>query len=142
MLLVTAFFNFILSKKTKTNSLKPPQESDQGPTTVCVTERVLSQSSFSFLHFGTSRRGGGLALTSRNCWLSLRERGESIQAMLELEQSAAPTEADRERRRCKERRLIFFRHKEEPVEREMEEMDCYSEPDVDTTSDTAAMITE
>lgn len=139
MLLVTAFFNFILSKKSKANkSPKRPQEShsDQGPTTVCVTEAADSDSNFSF-HAG--RRGGGLALATRDRCLGPGERGESVQAMLELEQTAAT--ADRERRRWKERRLICFRgSKEEPVEREMEEMDCYSEPD--TTSDTAPMITD
>lgn len=142
MLLVTAFFNFILSKKSKTNkSPKRPQEShsDQGPTTVCVTEAADSDSNFSFLHMAPGRRGGGLALATRDRCLGPGERGESVQAMLELEQTAAT--ADRERRRWKERRLICFRgSKEEPVEREMEEMDCYSEPD--TTSDTAPMITD
>ena len=143
MLLVTAFFNFILSKKSKTNkSPKRPQESqsDQGPTTVCVTEAADSDSNFSFLHMAPGRRGGGLALATRDRSLSPGERGESVQAMLELEQQTAAT-ADRERRRWRERRLICFRgSKEEPVEREMEEMDCYNEPD--TTSDTAPMITD
>lgn len=140
MLLVTAFFNFILSKKTKTKSPKVPQEShsDQGPTTVCVTEGAPSENSFSFLHIGTGRRGAGLALTTRACCLGPGERGESVQAMLELKHTAAPKDKDRERRR----RLIFFRRREEPVEREMEEMECYSEPDADTTSDTAPMITD
>ncbi|XP_036978632.1 transmembrane protein 72 [Acanthopagrus latus] len=143
MLLVTAFFNFILSKKSKTNkSPKRPQESqsDQGPTTVCVTEAADSDSNFSFLHMAPGRRGGGLALATRDRSLGPGERGESVQAMLELEQQTAAT-ADRERRRWRERRLICFRgSKEEPVEREMEEMDCYNEPD--TTSDTAPMITD
>lgn len=144
MLLVTAFFNFILSKKTKTKSPKMPQESysDHGPTTVCVTEGAPSESSFSFLHIGTERRGAGLALATRDCRLGPGERGESVQAILELKHTTAPKERDRERRRMKERRLIFFRRREEPVEREMEEMECYSEPDADTTSDTAPMITD
>lgn len=144
MLLVTAFFNFILSKKTKTKSPKRPQDShsDQGPTTVCVAEGAPSESTFSFLHTGTGRRGGVLILPTRDRCLSPGERGESVEAMLELEQTAAPKDSDRERKRWKERRLIFFRRQEEPVEREMEEMDCYSEPDADTTSDTAPMITD
>ncbi|GAA6213834.1 transmembrane protein 72 [Lates japonicus] len=126
MLLVTAFFNFILSKKTKTKSPKRPQESysDQGPTTVC------------------EGGGGGMALASRDHRLGLGERGESVQAMLELEQTAAPKDTDGERRWWKERRLISFRGKEEPVEREIEEMDGYCEPEPDTTSDTAPMITD
>nr|XP_046258888.1 transmembrane protein 72 isoform X2 [Scatophagus argus] len=142
MLLVTAFFNFILSKKTKIKSSKRPQESnvDQSPTTVCITEAAASDGNFPFLHVGTGRRGGGAPLTTRDWFLSPGERGESVQAMLELEQTASP--ADRERRRGKERRLIFFRGREEPVEREMEEMDCYSEPEPDTTSDTAPMIAD
>uniref|UniRef100_A0A3B5B949 Transmembrane protein 72 n=1 Tax=Stegastes partitus TaxID=144197 RepID=A0A3B5B949_9TELE len=137
MLLVTAFFNFILSKKAKTKSPKRPQESysDQGPTTVCVTERTGPESTFSFLHMV---RGEGLALANTDRCLGLGERGESVQAMLEMEQT--PKDTDRERRWWKERRLIFFRSREEPVEREMEEMDGYREPEPDTTSDTAPMI--
>lgn len=145
MLLVTAFFNFILSKKTKTKSPKRPQESyrDQGPNTVCVTEGAGSDNNtISFFHMVTGRRGGGMALASRDHRLGLGERGESVQAMLELEQTAAPKDTDGERRWWKERRLISFRGKEEPVEREMEEMDSYCEPEPDTTSDTAPMITD
>ncbi|XP_033469921.2 transmembrane protein 72 [Epinephelus lanceolatus] len=144
MLLVTAVFNFILSKKTKIKSPKRPQEShsDQGPTTVCVTEGTASNSTASFFHMTMGRRGGGLALTSRDHCLGPGERGESVQAMLELEQTTAPKGTDRERRRWKERRLISLRNREEPVEREMEEMEGYSEPEPDTTSDTAPMITD
>ncbi|XP_040906202.1 transmembrane protein 72 [Toxotes jaculatrix] len=144
MLLVTAFFNFILSKKTKTKPPKRPQESysDQGPTTVCVTEGASLDSPLSFFHIMTGRKGGGMALTTRDRCLDLGERGESIQAMLELEQTAAPKDTGRERRRWKERRLISFTGREEPVEREMEEMDVYYEPEPDTTSDTAPMITD
>ncbi|XP_031594829.2 transmembrane protein 72 [Oreochromis aureus] len=130
MLLVTAFFNFILSKKTKIKPPKSPQESfsNQGPTAVCVTESTGSDGSF--FHMVTGRRGQGLALTSRD-----------NQAMLEPEQTTAPKDTDGERRRrWKEKRLICFRSGEEPVEREMEEMDGYCEPD--TTSDTAPMITD
>ncbi|TKS85521.1 Transmembrane protein 72 [Collichthys lucidus] len=143
MLLVTAFFNFILSKKTKIKSPKSPQEnhSNQGLTTVCVTEGA-SDSNFALLHIGTGRRGGESGLTTRDRCLSPGERGESVQAMLELEQTSAPKATDRQRRRWKERRLICFRNREEPVEREMEEMDCYSEPEPDTTSDTAPMIAD
>lgn len=143
MLLVTAFFNFILSKKTKIKSPKRPQESlgDQGPTTVCVTEGAAPDTTLSFLHMMTGRRGGPLALTTRDRCLGLGEREESVRAMLELEQEQATAlkDTDRERRRWKERRLICFSSREEPVEREMEEMDGYCEPD--TTSDTAPMIT-
>lgn len=142
MLLVTAFFNFILSKKPKTKSPKRPQEShgDQGPTTVRVTEGAPSDSTFSFLHMVTGRRG--VALATRDPRLGPAERGESVQAMLELEQTAAPKDTDRERRRWKERRPMCFRGREEPVEREMEEMGGYCEPEPDTTSDTAPMITD
>uniref|UniRef100_A0A8D2ZTT9 Transmembrane protein 72 n=1 Tax=Scophthalmus maximus TaxID=52904 RepID=A0A8D2ZTT9_SCOMX len=142
MLLVTAFFNFILSKKTKSKSHKRPQESygDQGLPTVCVTQRAGSDSTVSFFSAVAGRRGGGVALTSGDLCLGLGERGESVQAMLELEETAAPKDADSERRRWTERRLISFRGREEPVEREMEEMDGYCEPD--TTSDTAPMITD
>lgn len=143
MLLVTAFFNFILSKKTKTKPPKSPQESfsNQGPTAVFVTESTGSDGTFSFFHMVTGRRGQGLAPTSRDNCLSTGERGDNIQAMLELEQTTAPKDTDGERRRrWKEKRLLYFRSGEEPVEREMEEMDGYCEPD--TTSDTAPMITD
>lgn len=139
MLLLTAFFNFILSKKTKVRLSKEPQEGQsgsQGLAPMCATDGGdLSQSSFSFLHSGTSRRAGGLALT-------IRDSGESVQAMLEAEQTVAPTDADRKRRRWNERRLIFSRRREQTVEREMEEMERCSEPEADTTSDTAPMITD
>lgn len=142
MLLLTAFFNFILSKKAKVRPSKQPQEGqsgNQGLTPTCVTAGgALSQSSFSFLHSGAARRVGGLAL-------AVRDSGESVQAMLEAEQTVAPSDADRERRRWRDRRQIFSRRREQPVEREMEEMEemerC-SEPDGDTTSDTAPMITD
>lgn len=137
MLLLTAFFNFILSKKTKVRPPKQPQEGqsgNQGLTPVCATDGGV-QSSFSFVHSVTGRRVGGLAL-------AIRDRGESVQAMLEAEQTAAPADADRERRRWGERRLVFSRRREEPVEREMEEMERCCEPDADTTSDTAPMITD
>uniref|UniRef100_H3C1W9 Transmembrane protein 72 n=1 Tax=Tetraodon nigroviridis TaxID=99883 RepID=H3C1W9_TETNG len=138
MLLLTGLFNFLLSKKTKVRPSKEPQEgqsSNQGLTPMCATDGgALSQSSFSFLHSGTGRRAGGLAL-------AIRDSGESVQAMLEQEQTAAPPDEDRERRRWRERRLIFSRRQEQPVEKEMEEMECYSQPDTDTTSDTAPMIT-
>ncbi|KAM9848058.1 transmembrane protein 72 [Aulostomus maculatus] len=135
MLLITALFNFILSKKTKTRSPKRPQEShsDQGLTTVCVTERAVSDDSFSFFHMVTGRRGvGPTASITRDCCHS--ERGESVQAMLELEQTSEPKE-----RRWKER--ICFRGREEPAEREMQEIGACCEPEPDTTSDTAPMIT-
>ncbi|XP_047459500.1 transmembrane protein 72 [Mugil cephalus] len=138
MLLVTAFFNFILSKKTKTKSAKSQQESysDQGPTSV-------SDSTFSFLHVVTGRRGPALALISRDQCLGQGERGESVQAMLELDQTAAPKDNDRERRRRRWKEMRpMLRGKEEPVEREMEEMDGYCESEPDTTSDTAPMITD
>ncbi|KAI9535269.1 hypothetical protein NQZ68_002823 [Dissostichus eleginoides] len=108
MLLVTALFNFILSKKTKPKPPKRPQgsHSDQGPTTVCEK--------------------GGTCSGNQRPLPRPGERGESVQAMLELEQTAAPKGTDRERRWWKEGRLISFRGREEPVEREMEEMDRYS----------------
>ncbi|XP_034537079.1 transmembrane protein 72 isoform X2 [Notolabrus celidotus] len=149
MLLVTALFNFILSKKTKKKCQKRPQDnhSDQGLTTVCVTEGSTSgaTSSFSFLHILTGRKGGGgggPTLPTRDRCLGPGERGESVQAMLELQQTTEPKDSDREKRRWKERGLMCFRGREEPVEREMEEMDGYCEAETDTTSDTAPMITD
>ncbi|CAJ1067570.1 transmembrane protein 72 isoform X2 [Xyrichtys novacula] len=145
MLLVTALFNFILSKKTKKKSPKRPQDSHSPPglSTVCVTEGPTSDgASFSFLHMMSGRRGGGPTLTTRDHHLGPGERGESVQAMLELQQTTAPKDSDREKRWWKERGLMCFRGREEPVEREMEEMDRYGEAEADTTSDTAPMITD
>nr|XP_015799737.2 transmembrane protein 72 [Nothobranchius furzeri] len=143
MLMLTALFNFLLSKKKKVKSLKSPPESitDQSLTHVHVTERPESHSIVSFLHTGTGRRGEGLAVSDTDRHLGSQDRGESNQAM--LHQTAAPEDTDRRRRRWKERRLIWFRWvEEEPVEREMEEIGGYCEPEPDTTSDTAPMITE
>lgn len=141
MLLVTGLFNFILSKKTKSKPPKRLQDGhgEQGPATVCVTEGAPSENNFSFFHLGIGRRGGGVTPTPITR-LSLGERGESVEAMLKLEQTDAPKDRDSERKRWRQRRMMFFRPPEEPVEREMEEMECYSEPD--TTSDTAPMITD
>ncbi|KAM3863237.1 transmembrane protein 72 [Diretmus argenteus] len=142
MLLVTALFNFILSKKAKAESPKRPEESynDPGLTTVCVTERGDSESTFSFFHMVTGRRGAGLAFATRDSCLGQGERGESIQAMLELEQTAAPKETEMERRKWNERIQGCFTGRGGPVEREMEELERYCEPE--TTSDTAPMITD
>uniref|UniRef100_A0A665UJK3 Transmembrane protein 72 n=1 Tax=Echeneis naucrates TaxID=173247 RepID=A0A665UJK3_ECHNA len=137
MLLVTAFFNFILSKKTKkTTCSKSESYSDQGPTTVCVSQTADLDSTVPFFHTVIGRRGGGLVFSTRDRCLSQGERVESVQAMLELEQTAAPKDTDTGRWGWKERRLISFRGREEPVEREMEELDGYCEPEADTTSDT------
>ncbi|KAM4600303.1 transmembrane protein 72 [Fundulus diaphanus] len=136
MLLVTAFFNFILSKKAKTKSTKSPLESnsDQGLTTLCVTERSVSNGTSSFFQAVTGRKGGEMALVDPDP----PERGESVQAMLSQERTVAPAHTERSRRRWW-KRIIWFRAGEEPVEREMEEM---NEPEPDTTSDTAPMITD
>ncbi|XP_026164729.1 transmembrane protein 72 isoform X2 [Mastacembelus armatus] len=142
MLLVTAFFNFILSKKAKIKSPKRPQEGyrDQGPTNVCVTEAAGSEGTLPFFHMVTGRRGGGLGLITQNLSPSLEDSGESVQAMLDLEQTTIPKDTGRERRRWRDRTPACFRGREEPVEREMEEMDDYCEPDI--TSDNAPMITD
>ncbi|KAM4606982.1 transmembrane protein 72 isoform 2-T2 [Polymixia lowei] len=144
MLLVTAFFNFILSKKTKAESPKGPQEnySDQGLTTVCVSERGNSGSTFSFFHMVTGRRGAGLALASRERCFGLGERGESIQAMLDLEPAAAPKERERASGIYKETRKVCFTDRGVRLERETEESERYCDPEPETTSDTAPMITD
>ncbi|XP_026164730.1 transmembrane protein 72 isoform X3 [Mastacembelus armatus] len=86
------------------------------------------------------RRGGGLGLITQNLSPSLEDSGESVQAMLDLEQTTIPKDTGRERRRWRDRTPACFRGREEPVEREMEEMDDYCEPDI--TSDNAPMITD
>uniref|UniRef100_A0A8C6TV16 Transmembrane protein 72 n=1 Tax=Neogobius melanostomus TaxID=47308 RepID=A0A8C6TV16_9GOBI len=132
MLLVTAFFNFLHSKKPK--ATKGPQQSfsDQNLTTVCITEQT--NQSFSFLKFvWSSKKEDRLALTSSDDLCS-SERGDSVQAMLE------PRNKVRDEQKRRDRRLICFggSRREKPVEREMEEMD----KSCDTTSDTAPMITD
>ncbi|XP_057705108.1 transmembrane protein 72 [Corythoichthys intestinalis] len=132
MLLVTALFNFILSKKTKKQAPKTPQESyvGQGPTMVYVTEGVTSDDTLTFLHTATGKR---VAQETRDECHDLAESGgESFRAMLELKTTTKG-------RKGKERRLLWMRRREEVVEREMEEMRD-SEPE--STSDTAPMITD
>ncbi|XP_061601438.1 transmembrane protein 72 [Cololabis saira] len=137
MLLVTAFFNFILSKKTK--SPKSPQDihSDHNPTSGCVTEGSGSDSAVSFFQAVTGRREEAIA--GRDHCFASEETGESVQAMLEQAQTQV---TGGERRRWNEKRLIWFRGRQEPVEREMEEMDGCCDPEPDTTSDTARMIAD
>ncbi|XP_061913614.1 transmembrane protein 72 [Entelurus aequoreus] len=131
MLLITAFFNFILSKKTNTKCPKRPQEgySDQGPTAVYVSEGPSANNVLSFLHVLTGKRVAtatdGPAGTG----------GESFQAMLELEQTP------KERRR-EEGKPMWMRGRGEVMEREMEEMREFGESEPETTSDTAPMITD
>uniref|UniRef100_A0A8C5H235 Transmembrane protein 72 n=1 Tax=Gouania willdenowi TaxID=441366 RepID=A0A8C5H235_GOUWI len=131
MLLVTAVFNFILSKKHNSQPPKRPQEiySDHS---ICVTEGGGSDSRFSFLPVVVGRRGESLALNSVDTDLGLREQGESVRTVLDREQT------DQRKRHWRD--SICFRGREEPVEREMKEMDQYSEPEVDTTSDTKTNI--
>lgn len=126
MLLLTASFNFILSKKPK--APKGPQESYGDPdlTTVCITEHT--DQSFSFLKLvWRSRKEDRLNLTSSDD-LGSSERGDSVQAML-----------DTQKRRDRRNRACFGGgRQEELMEREMEEMD----KSYDTTSDTEPMITD
>lgn len=142
MLLVTALFNFILSKKAKPTQRQQDRHGDQGPSAVCVTDGSPPDNNFSFLHLGMGGRGGGRT-PAPIARLGPGGRAESGEAMLKPEQTAAPPNGDGEQRRWRERRrrrMLFFRPPEEPAEREMEEMESYGEPD--TTSDTAPMITD
>ncbi|XP_037127713.1 transmembrane protein 72 [Syngnathus acus] len=135
MLLVTALFNFILSKKTKTESSKRPQESysSQGPTTVYATEGVDPNGTLSFLSAMTGKR---VALATRNEAHGLAGSGEeSFQAMLELERT--PNE-----RKRKDRKPTWMRGRKEVLEREMEEMTEFGDSEPENTSDTAPMITD
>ncbi|KAK7930804.1 hypothetical protein WMY93_007199 [Mugilogobius chulae] len=126
MLLVTALFNFILSKKPKASTDEQERYSEPNLTTVCITEQTDQTLSFLKLVW-RSRKEDRLALT--DCKEEEEETEGDVQVMLEP--------SDRQRRRG--RRLVFFRgSKEDPVEREMEEMDR----SCDTTSDTAPMITD
>ncbi|KAJ0005144.1 hypothetical protein NQD34_011358, partial [Periophthalmus magnuspinnatus] len=124
MLLVTAFFNFILSKKPKGSIDKHESGSDQNLTTVCITEQ--SDKSFSFLKLvWRSRKEDKLALikSEEEEDLGSCERGDSIQTML----------TPKHKGRDWERELVCFQgSKEEPLE----EMD----KSCDTTSDTTRMI--
>lgn len=142
MLLVTAVFNFILSKKKKTKSPKRPQEnnSDQCLTSVCATERAASGNTLSLAHMMTGRRGVGIAHTTPDLCIGLADRSESVQVMLDTEQAATAKETGRQKRDRKGRWLIWFRRGEEPVERELDEMGSYCDQEADTTSDTVPMI--
>lgn len=134
MLLVTALFNFLLSKKPKAMSPKRPQEcsSEQTLATVCITEQT--DTSFSLLNLVWGRKEDRLSLANRD-HLDSSERRDSAQAMLELQLRNEVTE-----RRKKMDRIFFRSRKEEPVEREMDEMGGSCDPEIDTTSDTAPMI--
>ncbi|CAB1343343.1 unnamed protein product [Coregonus sp. 'balchen'] len=140
MLLVTAFFNFILSKNTQTVSPKD-LEDNVGITSVCVSERGGTEHTFSFLHMPMGRRGAGLAFVPRESGLGVGERGESSRAMLEVEMEQPGSELERgrdggERWKEKERHVHFQNSATE--ETEMEE---YHDFEPETTSDTAPMIT-
>uniref|UniRef100_A0A8C8MPF3 Transmembrane protein 72 n=1 Tax=Oncorhynchus tshawytscha TaxID=74940 RepID=A0A8C8MPF3_ONCTS len=134
MLLVTAFFNFILSKNTETVSPKD-LEDNVGITSVCVSERGGTEHTFSFLHMAMGRRGAGLAFVPRESGLGVGERGESSQAMLEVEMEQPGSELERVRKE-KNRHVHFQNSATE--ETEMEE---YHDFEPETTSDTAPMIT-
>ncbi|KAM9726346.1 transmembrane protein 72 isoform 2-T2 [Menidia menidia] len=91
----------------------------------------------------TGQRREELPVSDKARCLGLLERGESVQAMLEEEQRAESEGANMQRKRWwKKRRPIWLKGREEPVEREMEEMEEYNEPEPGTTSDTAPMITD
>ncbi|CAB1312387.1 unnamed protein product [Coregonus sp. 'balchen'] len=96
MLLVTAFFNFILSKKTQTASPKD-LENNVGITSVCVSERGGTEHTFSFLHIAMGNRGAGLSIVPRESALGVGERGESSRAMLEVEMEQPWSELERGR---------------------------------------------
>uniref|UniRef100_A0A4W5LWH6 Transmembrane protein 72 n=1 Tax=Hucho hucho TaxID=62062 RepID=A0A4W5LWH6_9TELE len=130
MLLVTAFFNFILSKNTETVSPKD-LEDNVGITSVCVSERGGTEHTFSFLHMALGRRGAGLAFVPRESGLGVGERGESSRAMLEVEMEQAGSELERKKRH------VHFQNSA-TEETEMEE---YHDFEPETTSDTAPMIT-
>ncbi|KAK0137946.1 Transmembrane protein 72 [Merluccius polli] len=148
MLLVTACFNFLLTKKPTGGSFKGlhGHYDEQGlpPVGVMETGKLQSifSSSFSFFNVGKGWRGGGdgegrsLACAAEESVSALGEGEESLaQVMLDLE----PTkDEDREKRRWgwswRERRQVCFTDRVDPVEREMEEMERYGE------TDTAPMI--
>ncbi|XP_077586122.1 transmembrane protein 72 [Stigmatopora nigra] len=132
MLLVTALFNFILSKKRKTES-KTPQESypSQGPATVYVTEGLASDDTLTFLHTVTGKR---VALaTGVECHGLAESGGESFQAMQEL--TCMP-----KGRKGKERRPLWMSGRQKVMERKMEEMRDMGDSEPESTSDTVPMI--
>ncbi|CAL8256676.1 unnamed protein product [Lota lota] len=155
MLLVTACFNFLLTKKPQEGSSKGLQEADdeQGLPPAGIAEMGKPQnifsSSSSFFQMGKGwgggEEGGSLVCAAEGSVSALGEGEESsAQVMLDPE----PTkEGDRGRRSkgwrwgrssWRERRQVFFVDRGDPVEREMEEMERYGERE--TTSDTAPMI--
>ncbi|CAL9687936.1 unnamed protein product [Knipowitschia caucasica] len=123
MLLVTGFFNFILSKKPKVPV--DQQESDQSLTTVCITEKT--DKSFSFLKLvWRSRKEDRLALTNSDDEEDLCEADAGLQVLSKPKQKR------------RDWRLVCLQGPEECVEREMEEMDA----SCGTSSDRAPMITD
>uniref|UniRef100_A0A3P9HC74 Transmembrane protein 72 n=1 Tax=Oryzias latipes TaxID=8090 RepID=A0A3P9HC74_ORYLA len=141
MLLVTAIFNFILSKKTNVKDTKISHvcHSNLDLTTLRDIERSDSSNTFPFLHAKTGRREDGLNLSDREHRLSPEHKGEHTQTMLEKRQTPSSDDTGKTRWTWRDKSLTWFRGREELVERELEEMEVYCEPE--TTSDTAPMIT-
>ncbi|KAJ8014038.1 hypothetical protein DPEC_G00036100 [Dallia pectoralis] len=129
MLLVTAFFNFILSKNTPKVSAKDLGDS-VGIMSVCASERGGTK------HLG--RCGSGPAHVPRESGLDVGERGECSQAMLEVEMPGSGLKQVMNRREWKkEKKTHVNSHNGATEENEMEEY--HDEPEI--TSDTAPMIT-
>ncbi|KAL0964143.1 hypothetical protein UPYG_G00319680 [Umbra pygmaea] len=137
MLLVTAFFNFILSKNTQRVSPKD-QENNVEMTSMCVSERGGTEHTFSFFHMAISSEGASLAQVTRGSDLGVRERGEISWDMQDVELPGSGLERliNRGDRRKDKKRHVYLQNGA-TVETEIED---YNEPE--TTSDTAPMITD
>ncbi|KAF6731444.1 Transmembrane protein 72 [Oryzias melastigma] len=140
MLLVTAIFNFILSKKAKCKDIKISHVCHSNQDLTTLRDAESSDSNSSFLHAKTGRKEEGLALSDRERHLSPEDRCEHTQTMLDKTQTPPSDNTGKTRWTWKDRRLTWFRGREKLVEKEMEEMEVYCEPE--TTSDTAPMITD
>ncbi|XP_026103400.1 transmembrane protein 72 isoform X2 [Carassius auratus] len=125
MLVVTGFFNFILSKKKKSD---PPKESrsshrDSALSTVCVTDREDTEHTFSFFHIISGKRASFFPSNSK------------LHGPTDRAQTAKNTQ--RKNRQTDTRNVHFI----ESLRHNDDEMEEYHEVEPeDSTSDKAPMI--
>ncbi|XP_051503694.1 transmembrane protein 72 isoform X2 [Myxocyprinus asiaticus] len=132
MLLVTGFFNFILSKKKKSD---PPKErsasyGDPAMSSVGVTDMGDTEQTLSFFHITTGKRASFFPSNSQ-----LYGPTDSAQSMLGQDQSAKS--AQRKKRQTDTRNVHFI----ESFRQDDNEMEEYHEMEPEEiTSDKAPMI--
>uniref|UniRef100_A0A672Q684 Transmembrane protein 72 n=1 Tax=Sinocyclocheilus grahami TaxID=75366 RepID=A0A672Q684_SINGR len=125
MLVVTGFFNFILSKKKKSEPPKDSRSSYRDPalSSVCVTEREYTEHTFSFFHVISGKRASFFPSNSR------------LHGPTDRAQTVKNTQ--RKNRQTDTRNVHFI----ESLRHSDAEMEEYHEVEpVDTTSDKEPMI--